>query len=203
MPSISPRLNDRPGAVAILVIGVHREELPFGDRVAAGLDPSLVEVLRIPEGLSGRRPRQDEVFHYETLHRELYRQLLEQIRGRYPMMLDLHCGLDEDGPLADLISGDARLLACVRDRAGERFGRAEGDRVMRPVLLERRADAPALPTAVSAHTVIPPEIWNDSTFEYLAIEIFLRSRGAGEEADWELARWLIRTVVACRRNLRL
>jgi len=107
---------------AVLVIGVHREELAFGDKVAEGLDPSSADLLRIPEGLSGRRPRQDQLFYYETLHRELYHQLAAQIRGRYRLALDLHCGIDEGAPCADLISRNSDLLARIEERAVRRFG---------------------------------------------------------------------------------
>ena len=47
---------------AVLVIGAHREELGFGERVAEGLPRDLIEVYRIPEGISGRHPREDESF---------------------------------------------------------------------------------------------------------------------------------------------
>jgi hypothetical protein len=45
--------DERPARDAVLVSGVHREELAFGDMVPEGLDPSLADLLRIPEGLSG------------------------------------------------------------------------------------------------------------------------------------------------------
>ena len=37
----------RSGRDAVLIIGVHREELAFGDKVVGGLDPSLADLLRI------------------------------------------------------------------------------------------------------------------------------------------------------------
>jgi hypothetical protein len=43
---------------------MHREELAFGERVAAtlarGNQPRGLDVLRIPEGISGRQPRADQ-----------------------------------------------------------------------------------------------------------------------------------------------
>lgn len=48
-----------PAAPVLVVIGIHREELVFGREVAAGLAPDEAEVLEIPDGLSGRRPRPD------------------------------------------------------------------------------------------------------------------------------------------------
>ncbi len=64
MPGVFHGLKNRPGSEAVLVIGVHREELAFGDKVADDLDPSLADLLCIPEGLSGQRPRQDQLFYW-------------------------------------------------------------------------------------------------------------------------------------------
>lgn len=69
------------GADTLLVIGVHRTELAFGRAVAAALAPGQVDLLEIPEGLSGAHPRPDEVFRYQTLHSALYGQLLAHVRG--------------------------------------------------------------------------------------------------------------------------
>ncbi|QTR49291.1 FeoC-like transcriptional regulator [Candidatus Thiothrix anitrata] len=41
---------------ALLVIGIHREERAFGEAVASSLDPTLFDVLVIPDGLSGQHP---------------------------------------------------------------------------------------------------------------------------------------------------
>jgi len=66
----------------LLVIGIHREELAFGQAVAASLDPASVQVLAIPDGLSGRHPRSDQGFHWDTLHRVFYLQLRPHVRGQ-------------------------------------------------------------------------------------------------------------------------
>lgn len=71
------------GPPVAVIIGVHREELAFGERVAEGLDPRRISVLRIPEGISGRRPRADERLRYDASHREMYLQLLPLLKGRY------------------------------------------------------------------------------------------------------------------------
>ena len=98
-------LSDAPkgpsGPEPVVIIGAHREELEFGERVAEGLGPQI-SVLRIPEGISGHRPRPDEVFYYETRHRELYLQLRQQLRGRYKLAIDLHRGLNQPGRCADV-----------------------------------------------------------------------------------------------------
>ena len=195
MRGVSPGLKNRPGFEAVLVIGVHREELAFGDKVAEGLDRSLADVLRIPEGLSGRHPRQDQLFYYETLHQELYHQLSAQIRGRYRLVLDLHCGIDEGTPCADLISRDCALLAHVQERSIARFGEGEEGRPLRPVLLGKGHDARYLDAATPARTVIPRDVWNDSDFEYVGLEVYLSSLGVGSPSDRALARWVIRSVI--------
>jgi hypothetical protein len=96
-------------APLLLVIGIHREERAFGRMVAEGLVSERVQVLTVPEGLSGKRPLIDQQFKYETLHRALYLQLLPCVQGRHALLLDLHAGSDPAGPSADLICVDARL----------------------------------------------------------------------------------------------
>ena len=189
---------DSPNPRALLVIGVHHEELAFGDQVAAGLDPAVVEVLRIPEGLSGRLPRPDELFYYETRHRELYHQLLNRVHGHYPMLLDLHCGLDEAGPSADLISRNAPLLACAQDRIAAQSSDVSPDFMVRSVLLDSAPGATLRGIAATGHTVIPREIWRNPAFDYVGIEVYLRARGAGEAPDWVFARELVQAMVDCQ-----
>lgn len=108
----------------LLVIGVHREERAFGEAVAAGLY-GRVDVLAIEDGLSGRRPRPDQRFHYDTLHRALYRQLPAHAAGHYELLVDLHSGLDRAGPSADLICAEPERLAGVTARLGAGAGTAE------------------------------------------------------------------------------
>ena len=190
-----------PGA--LLIIGVHREELAFGERVAEGLGPELIDLLRIPEGISGRRPHPDQVFYYELQHRELYRQIKDQIHGHYSLVVDLHCGLDQAGPCADVISRDTGLLVCVERQATERFGTTPGSRPVRAVVLEGQASTSSPPGVAQGRTVIPPGVWDDPAFCYVGLEVYLRRPGAGDERDWALARWLIRAVLACRPGAQL
>lgn len=185
-----------PGA--LLIIGIHREELAFGERVAEGLGPELIDLLRIPAGISGRRPQPDQVFYYELRHRELYLQIKAQIHGRYSLVVDLHCGLDQAGPCADVISRDTGLLACVERQATERFGATPRSRPVRAVLLEGQASNPSPPGVARGRTVIPPGVWDDPALCYVGLEVYLRRPGTGDERDWALARWLTRAVLACR-----
>lgn len=115
----------------VVVIGARREELGFGERVAEGLGPGIA-VLRIPQGISGHRPRPDEVFYYETRHRELYLlQLRQQVRGRYKLVIDLHRGVNQPGRCADVYCRDPGLLRCGQRAALHRYGRRNGTRLVR------------------------------------------------------------------------
>jgi hypothetical protein len=181
----------------LLLIGVHREELVFGEQVAAGLDPGKVAVLRIGEGISGRRPRADERFHYDTLHRELYQQLLGHVRGRYRLVIDLHAGIDQEGPCADIYCADVALQACLKEATHHGARTAMPNTRLVPLNApgpgntgDRDAQKPY------AATVIPPRIWNNSQFRYVGVEIYLPRTGAAEGA-LVFTRELIALVVAC------
>lgn len=178
------------GAPVLLVIGVHREELAFGRAVAAQVDPARVAVLTIPEGLSGRRPHPDQSFHYDTLHRALYLQLLPHVVGRHPLLIDLHTGLDQFGPRADLICADAALRACLGATLARRRAIAAHD--VRLVALGDEGTA-----ALHARTVIPRQVWDNPAFRYVGLEIYMPAQAAGEPAACRLARDLIGIVADC------
>lgn len=171
---------------ALLVVGIHREERAFGEAVASGLDPALFDILVIPDGLSGQHPRPDQRFHFEMLHRELYHQLLPHVTGHYPLLVDLHTGVDEQGLCIDLFCNQPQRLEGL------------------PALLESIADS-ELPTAavrvvhllkgkdgvaggLVAETVIPAEIWCNRRFLYLGVEVFLSARGAGTTQEQDFTR---------------
>jgi hypothetical protein len=182
---------------AVLVIGIHREELAFGEAVAAGLDLSQLALLRIPAGVSGVRPSQDQAFYYRTNHQELYLQLLAQVRGHYDLLLDLHAGVNEPGRCADLICADRHLLACLLDQRSPAQPPPSGE-LVRGVLLAGPDDPPRVGDALlSAHTVIPRSVWDNAAFRYLGIEVFLPAAGAGLPADWTFARRLIEQALVC------
>lgn len=181
------RVNRRP-ATTLLVVGIHREERAFGEAVAATLDGEPVDVLVIPEGLSGRRPRPDQHFHYDVLHRELYLQLVPYAAGRYALLVDLHTGRDAQGPSADLISGDAGLLAELRSaiaRDAALTGREIGF-----VALGEGA-------ATNTRTVIPRKLWDHSKFRYLGIETYLPDSESGRREACSLASRLVAAAARC------
>lgn len=168
----------------LLVIGIHREELAFGSAVAAGVDRKRIDVLTIADGLSGRRPRADQRFHYDVLHRALYRQLLGHVRDHHRLVVDLHTGIDSGAPCADLFSRDipriAALLAGSRDLPFQPrlipLGGAEEERC--------------------AETVIPEEVWRNARFLYIGLEIYLLESGAERAEDLAYARALVEALAA-------
>jgi len=169
----------------LLVIGIHREELAFGEAVAEGLHRGRIDVLRIADGLSGRRPRPDQRFVFEKLHRALYLQLLPHLRVEHGLLVDLHTGLDARGPCADIytrdIPGVTALLA----------GLAKPHPAPRLVpLLQKSDDGP------SAATVIPPEVWRSPRFLYVGLEVYLPEAGRGRPVDHAYARVLIEALAS-------
>ncbi len=99
---------------AIIVIGIHQEELAFGERVVELLDGSGIDVLRIEQGLSSRRPVFDDLFYYTTQHQEIYLQLRQQIKKRCDLLIDLHSGINESGACADIFCKHVNMLDCLK-----------------------------------------------------------------------------------------
>lgn len=186
-------MPDAPVARALLVIGIHRQELAFGQRVARALRAvsAPIDVLEIPEGLSGQRPRPDELFRYETLHKALYGQLLPHVQPAHRLVIDLHTGEDAAGPCADLFSARPALRDCLRQALAPGWrapGVADAVRV-RVLPLGGDARSPA-------RTEIPPQVWNSARFDYLAIEVYLADAGPTEPAV-ALATALVLAASAC------
>ncbi|WP_341643478.1 hypothetical protein [Thauera sp. SDU_THAU2] len=180
-----------PAAPVLVVIGIHREELAFGREVAAALAPDEAEVLEIPDGLSGRRPRPDQCFRYDLAHEALYLQLLPHMRGRHRLLIDLHVGADRDGPCADLMCGDVALAewleAALAHGAPATGASANGVRVIRLGAVD------AIPT----RTVIPERVWRNPAFLYLCMEIYLPDDGSARPQAVVLARRLIGLAAQC------
>jgi len=186
---------------AVLLIGIHREELAFGEAVAAGLDPARIALLRIPMGVSGTRPSAAQAFYYRTNHREIYSQVLTQVRGRYDLVLDLHAGVNEPGRCADWIAGDRRLLARLLGD-WDTAALASAPPGARPPVRGLLLTAPDTPLTVVAplvrtHTVIPKAIWRNDAFRYLGLEVYLPAPGPGTGPDWAFARGLIEQALIC------
>lgn len=174
-------------APVLLIVGIHREELPFGAAVAARLDARRIDVLKIDEGLSGRRPRQDERFHYDTLHRELYLQLLPHVRPWHRLMIDLHTGLDPHAPCADLYSRDIDVLAA-------RLARAPPLAPAAPRLYALQPEHTAVAPRAAAQTVIPTEVWRNPRFLYVGLEVYLPESDSMRAVDVDYARAVIDAI---------
>ena len=185
----------------LLVIGVHREELAFGERVAAVLaeraDLSGLELLRIPDGISGRHPRSDQLYRYELQHRAIYRQIHE-VAGRHRLLIDLHQGADDAGPCADIICASSRLLECMnaqRARVSRQNSVSYWDQV-RTVQLTAHGQA-AAPGAISARTVIPRDVWNSRNLLFVGLEVYLSAADVGRPEDWRFAARIITSIIEC------
>ena len=180
---------------AVLVTGIHREELGFGDRVAALVDPEQVQVLRIAHGISNARTGTDDGFYSDTEHREIYLQLRQQIRQqprwRGAPLIDLHAGVDEHGPCADIYSANQPLLSCLD-------GRLQTDPRVRLVRIvdkpfagdDSRADA-------LARTRIPRSLWDSQDWVYVGLEIYLAQPADGGLDDCFLAKEIIGHICQC------
>lgn len=182
----------------VLVTGVHREELEFGDRVAARIEGGDIEVLRIPKGVPQRCTDVDQQFQYETRQRELYLQLHQQVKGRYALLIDLHSGFDENGPGADLYCHESALLDCVGSSL-DRGGPGDDVRLIRIVAPDENADAGAQHGRIEAgaRTGIPPVIWGGGTPLYVGLEIYLPDDRGGIRAAEVLAHRLIDRIRRC------
>lgn len=186
---------------AVLLIGIHREELAFGEAVAAGLDPARLALLRIPNGLSGAHPNADQAFYYRTNHREIYSQVLTQVRGHYDLVLDLHTGVNEPGRCADWIAGDRRLLERLLDDWATADPAAEQPAARPPLrgllLTDPNTPVTAIGPLIRTHTVIPDTIWRNDHFRYLGLEVYLPAPGPGTHLDWAFAQRLIEQALTC------
>ena len=188
-------------ADTLLVTGIHREELKFGDHVAALLHPDTIDVMRIPKGIPQARTATDDRFYFNTQHREIYLQLRQQTKGRYRLLIDLHCGIDETGHCADIFCHDRRFLACL---------------AAQPAIAEPAASVrlikivePNTNTAVNsrdsivdadAYTWIPREIWDDDHCTYVGLEVYLQQGNEGTEKDWRFAHNLIDNICTCTND---
>ncbi len=80
----------------VLIIGVHKAELPFGREVAkivlrSKVIPNL-KVIEIEEGLGQPHTFRDRKFFYDAFHKEIYLQIYQQSKNRHDLILDLHAG---------------------------------------------------------------------------------------------------------------
>jgi hypothetical protein len=190
----------RPNPDTVLVTGIHREELAFGDRVAELLQDDDIDVLRIPHGIPQKTHGTDAVFYATTRHREIYLQLRQQVKARYRLLIDLHCGIDDGGHCADVFCHDPGLRECLECQARSDpsmtrvrvIGIVAGD--------ETPSSAADGPRVTAAHTWIPRKVWQDSRCTYVGLEIYLPDGHHGDEDDWRFACSLVRAIQACQQQ---
>ncbi|MEQ8602096.1 MAG: hypothetical protein RIB45_02165 [Marivibrio sp.] len=191
-----PGAADSTSRDAILVIGVHREELAFGDAVAAGLEGEAPEILRIPEGVPRACSAPNRRFYSETAHHEIYRQLRQETRRRASILIDLHCGRDAEGAAADLYCHDAAFLRAAGARLAAR-GLKERVRLIKIV---DEADGPleARPPDLDgiAHTWVPRDLWAAAPPLYVGLEIYTAGDAAALPEDAAFARAVIAALTA-------
>jgi len=186
----------------LLVTGIHREELGFGDRVSALVDPARVDVMRIPHGIPQPRKGPGEEFYSSAQHREIYLQLRQQVKDRYRLMIDLHRGLDETGRCADVYCHDEEFLR----RVGARIEKHRGDddvRLVHIISPDARGvehDGKGIAHA-EARTWIPSKISLGKSPLYVGLEIYLPTDSDGKEDDWEFAKLLISEIQASTPRL--
>lgn len=184
--------NGRPrhSTNALLVVGVHREERAFGEAVAERLPSARFELLRIEQGLSGRRPTPDRLAAYRHHHRVLYEQILERIRPWHRVVLDLHTGSDEAGPCADCLCADNRLLRCI-EHDGDDAVQAK----LRPVRLvddqlcnvERVGAGDAAGNWPLLRPDVPNSVWRAASHLYIGLEVYLPEPRVVADADADFA----------------
>ena len=185
----------------LLVTGIHREELTFGDHVAALFDTDTIDIMRIPQGIPQTRSGTRNPFYCDTQHREIYLQLRQQIKGRYRLLIDLHCGINESGRCADIFCHDKPFLACLSKQPAI-AGAVPAVRLIN--IVESNAhthenDRGEI-AAADAYTRIPREVWSDDNCIYVGIEIYLPQDNDGTEEDWHFSRTLIDNIRVCTHD---
>ena len=180
----------------LLVIGAHRDELDFGEQVSASLDPQFYSILRIPHGISGERPRTDQLNEFRKRHRELYLQILQHIEPGHRLLIDLHQGLDSGDLFADILSSDGDLLKHLYPKLNQTLQQQPGQ--IRCIQLVSDTTLSYLPTdadhSLVAKPDIPEEIWNNPEILYVGLEIYMENEGGDNDAEKQTAVTLIERI---------
>jgi len=197
--SLLKRLAPAPRPEILVIIGAHRDERAFGERVVAGLDPARFAVLRIEQGIRGDRPTPEGRAAFRDRHHALYLQVLDHVTRGHRLLIDLHAGLDERGPRADVLCAEAKLLTClasgtIQDEAAS-AGKVRGVRLVASTNLT--VLAPETEAWPVARPEIPEAVWNRDDPRYVGVEVYLRRPGDGAPEEWRLAQALIRRIAGC------
>jgi hypothetical protein len=175
----------------VLVIGMHRAELAFGDAVADGLDEERLSVFRIPQGVRQANTAPGALFYSRAEHHEIYLQLRQQIGARPRLLVDLHRGFDSTRRAADVFCRDVDFLHALAGRL-DAEGLHARVRLLRIVDDGDPADASASASFEgTARTWIPRAVWRVRRPLYVGLEVYLTSEGDGDPSDRAFARRLI------------
>ncbi|EXJ14187.1 hypothetical protein [Imhoffiella purpurea] len=190
------RPDSAPRPEVLVVIGAHRDELAFGDQVAARLDGTRFDLLRIPQGLSGEHPRPDQVALFRQRHQDLYLQLLDHVASHHRLLVDLHCGINQAGYCGDVLCADHRLLDSVAEHASDL------DAQVRCISLVSDTRTASRISHLVARPEIPEAVWNRPNPIYVGLEVYLSTEGSGSQQERRFAESLIGCVADCSESLR-
>lgn len=178
---------------ATLVIGIHREELGFGRKVAAKAG-STVYVVQIDKGLTHEKSFYRSDFYRSAAHREMYLQLHQQLKGKANLVIDLHTGINESGRCADILSANTHLLHRMKAMLDaidlhplSPPGKERLYQITQPDEHRQNKDT----VFAASHTIIPQKIWDAHEYTYIGLEIYLHEPGDGSAADSDYAVKLI------------
>jgi len=181
-----------------LVVGIHKEELAFGQQVARLMEGNGVHIVMIDNGLSHDRSYYRSGFYHSTAHREMYLQLHQQlIQKKVALVIDLHTGINETGRCADILSANTILLKKIDlllDKVEKHTFSAPGEERLYEITLIDEKKKDMNDSFSACHTIIPQKIWDSREYTYAGLEIYLRDAGEGFTSDWEYAAGLIRML---------
>lgn len=186
-----------------LVVGIHREELDFGLKVARTVE-NFIHVVRINNGLSHAKSLYRSSFYHSTAHREMYLQLHQQLKGKTNFAIDLHTGINESGRCADIHSADPRLLRNIKtglDADALQPHSAPGEERLYRITESAGQGEEKNGLFPVSHTIIPRRIWAGHDYIYAGLEIYLGEPGAGTSADCQYAARLIRLLCLSADNI--
>lgn len=179
----------------LLVTGVHREELAFGDKVTRHFAVPGIEILRIPKGISHSRRDNQQQFYFRKEHQEIYLQLHSLVKGHYRMLIDLHAGIDDQPCPAEVYSGNTDFLERLAILVDTSPAKPRPRLIQ--ILKHTDSNASMARTGVIdavATSFIPEQVWNNKYYTYTGLEIYLTNQNTGVSRDWHYARKLIETI---------
>jgi len=185
--------NQQDRTLPILVIGIHREELAFG-RSVADVVPNSVRIVQIDKGLSHKKSFYKSGFYHSTVHREIYLQLHQQIKGKTDLIIDLHTGINTSGRCADILSAEVSMLCRIKkqlDNVKYHPLSPPGEERLYEIIPTDKRREKGRSLFPACHTIIPRRIWDEPTYIYVGLEIYLQESGEGTPTDFEYATKLI------------